>query len=287
MTCEKAREIFPELLDPRTPATAQLEARTHLASCPDCQRDFAALTQTATALDAMPTPPPSPRLRRNFYAMLEEEKHSAASVRAVARREHRVSLLRWVLSPLAAAALLALGFVVGQRNAQRASSQELATSDAIRTALRSELLAVRDQVAKQNEQMERMTKAVLVSAVLQQQQQSPANSRLSDILAKVKQENVDDKTLEQLVLAVTLDPNANVRLRALDALYAHADRQMVRAGVLTALQREPNPLVQLELIDFIATAQDPNAAPVLEQISADESANANVRDAAKFALAQL
>jgi HEAT repeat protein len=128
---------------------------------------------------------------------------------------------------------------------------------------------------------------VLVSAVLQQQQQSPANSRLSDILAKVKQENVDDKTLEQLVLAMTLDPNANVRLRALDALYAHADRQMVRAGVLTALQREPNPLVQLELIDFIATAQDPNAAPVLEQISADESANANVRDAAKFALAQL
>src|SRR4051812_31468483 len=107
MNCQKAREAFPELLDPRTPATASLEARTHLASCPDCQRDFAALTQTAAALDAMPSPQPYSRLRRNFYAMLEEEKHSAASVRVVAQREHRVSLWRWLLAPVAAAALLA------------------------------------------------------------------------------------------------------------------------------------------------------------------------------------
>ena len=28
---------------------------------------------------AMPAPTPSPRLRKNFYAMLEEEKNSAAS----------------------------------------------------------------------------------------------------------------------------------------------------------------------------------------------------------------
>ena len=97
MICEKAREVFPELLDARTPATAQLEARTHLANCPECQRDFAALTQTANALDAMPTPPPSARLRRNFYAMLEEEKHSAASVRAVSSLEHLDSLCRCVL----------------------------------------------------------------------------------------------------------------------------------------------------------------------------------------------
>jgi hypothetical protein len=282
MTCEKAREAFPELLDPRTPATAQLEARTHLASCPDCQRDFAALSQTATALDAMPTPQPSARLRRNFYAMLEEEKHSAASVRAVARREHRASLWRWVLSPLAAAALIALGFLVGHRAAPRATSDASAAGD----ATRNELAELRAQVTKQNEQIDRMTK-VVVATTLFQQQQSPANSRLSDVLTKAKQENVDDKTLEQLVLAVSLDPSVNVRLRALEALYPHADRELVRAGVLAALPREQNPLVQLELIDFVATAQDQNATPALEKISADESANTSVRDAAKLALAQL
>src|SRR5687767_12093244 len=113
MNCQRARETFSELLDRRTPATAHLEARTHLAGCPDCQREFAGLSQTLDSLDAMPTTPPSPRLRQNFYAMLEEEKHSAASIRAAAEREfraRRTPLLRWILAPLAGCALVALGF---------------------------------------------------------------------------------------------------------------------------------------------------------------------------------
>lgn len=281
MTCEKAREALPELLDPRTPAAAQGEARAHLASCPACQRDFAALSRTAEALDAMPTPQPSPRLRRHFYAMLEEEKHSAESVRLAARRVHRTALARWLLSPLAAAALVALGFALGQRTAPRAVPETPAPVD----TTRRELTALRDQVAKQNEQIERMTKVFVAQTLMQQQ--SPANTRLNNVLAKARQETVDDKSLEQLVLALTLDPSVNIRLRALEALYPHSDRQVVRAGVLAALPREHNPLVQLELIDLIATAQDANAAPMLEQISADESAHAAVRDAARLALAQL
>lgn len=284
MICEKAREVFPELLDSRTPATAQLEARTHLASCPECQRDFAALTQTANALDAMPTPPPSARLRRNFYAMLEEEKHSAASVRAVARREHRASLWRWVLSPLAAAALIALGFAVGHRAAPQATSVDAPTKQEL-AALHNQLTRANDQIARQNEQLERVTK-IMVATTLMNQQQNPVNARLNDVLAKAKSENVSPKVLDDLVMALTFDPNANVRLRALEALYDHSDQEFVRAGVLAALPREQNPLVQLELIDFVATAQDANAAPLLEKISTDESANTAVREAAKLALAQ-
>ena len=151
-------------------------------------------------------------------------------------------------------------------------------------ALHSQVTKANDQIAKQNEQLERMTK--LVTASILAQQQNPANTRLNDVLAKAKSENVSPKVLDDLVLALTFDPNANVRLRALEALYDHADQETVRAGVLAALPREQNPLVQLELIDFVATAQDANAAPLLEKISADESANTAVREAAKMALAQ-
>ena len=282
MICQSARDIFPELLDGRTAATAQLEARAHLASCPDCQREFAALTQTATALDAMPLPPPSSRLRKNFYAMLEEEKNSAASVRAVAEREQRArrsSLWRWVLSPLAACALLALGFLLGKRGVPAAS---LAPAD---DSTKRELVAVREQLAQQREQLNKMT--TLVGYSILQQQQNPANERLRDVLLAAKAEKPSEKIIDDLIYALTLDPNANVRLRALEALYQHNERPTVRAGVLAALPREQNPLVQLELIDFVAAAQDRNATPVLEKISADENANAAVRDAAKYALAQL
>ena len=106
------------------------------------------------------------------------------------------------------------------------------------------------------------------------------------MLIAARSENVNDKVLDDLIQAVTLDPSANVRLRALEALYPHAERATVRAGVLAALPREQNPLVQLELIDFIAIAQDRDATPLLERISSDQSANQTVRDAAKLALAQ-
>lgn len=282
MNCQRARDVFPELLDRRTAASAQLEARAHLAHCPDCQREFAVLTQTASALDAMPTPQPSSRLRKNFYAMLEEEKHSAASARAVAEREYRArraSLWRWVISPLAACALLAAGFFAGQRSLSPV--QTVAKSD---DPTKRELADLREQVTRQNEQITKMTNVVAYSIL--QQQKNPANERLQDVLAKAKSTDVNDKVLEDLVFALTLDPNANVRLRALEALYPHAERAIVRAGVLAALPREQNPLVQLELIEFLANAQDPNATPMLEKLLNDESANPNVRDAARSALAQ-
>src|SRR5258708_8453241 len=101
MNCQSFREFFPALLDQRTASTAHPEARAHLANCPECQREFAALSQTLAALDAMPTPQPSPRLRTNFYSMLEEEKHSAASAHAAAEREYplrRARMWRWILS---------------------------------------------------------------------------------------------------------------------------------------------------------------------------------------------
>jgi len=276
MTCTHARETFPELLDPRTAATAQLEARTHLAHCPDCQREFSALSQTLVALDTMATPPPSPRLRQNFYAMLEEEKNSAASLRVSAERErraHRASWLGWIFAPLGAAALLAAGFLAGQRSAPMPTA-----SGADTVAMREEIKTLQAQVSKMGQ---------LVGYSLLQQQSRPANDRLRGVLTSATLENPNDKILNDLIGALATDPSANVRLRALEALFPHADQEVVRAGVLASLPREQNPLVQLSMIDFLAAARDREAAPALEKISTNDGADPSVRDAAKRALTQL
>ena len=144
-----------------------------------------------------------------------------------------------------------------------------------------ELAALREQISQQRQQLDKMT--TLVGYSILQQQQNPANERLRDVLAAARSENVNDKVLDDLIQALTLDPNANVRLRPIEALYPHAERATVRAGILAQLPREQNPLVQIELIDFVATAQDREATPVLERISADETANLAVRNAAKLA----
>lgn len=277
MNCTTARETFTELLDARTTATAHLDARTHLAGCPDCQREFSALSQTLTALDAMPTPSPTPRLRKNFYAMLEEEKNSAASLHVATERErraHRASWFAWILSPVAAVALVVLGFMVGQRSAPAAAPAP--SADAV--AMREEIKTLQAQVSKMGQ---------LVGYSLLQQQSRPANDRLRGVLTSATLENPNDKILNDLIGSLATDPSANVRLRALEALYPHAGQEVVRAAVLASLPREQNPLVQLSMIDFLAASRDREAAPALEKISANETADQNVRDAAKRALTQL
>ena len=269
MNCQPTRDAFPELLDPRTAATAHADARAHLAACTDCQREFDALRQTATALDAMPIPQPSPRLRQDFYAMLAEEKHSAAAAPAPRRNAAHPSVWRLLLAPLAGCALLAVGFLAGRQ----AAPLQVATD----TATRTELKKLQEQVNKMGR---------LVGYSLLQQQQGPANERLLGVLASAQTAQPSDKVLDDLISALAFDPNANIRLRALEALTPHSDRALVRAGILAALPREQNPLVQLELIDFVASAGDRAAAPVLEQISQNERADRSVRDAAILALAQ-
>ncbi len=276
MNCPDARDLFPALLDARTAATEHLEARAHLAACPACQRDFTALCQTISALDSLPVPAPSSHLRRNFYAMLEEEKHSAASVRAATVREQRVRRVarwRWILAPAFGTALLIGGFLTGTRYPSAPAPAEFAAD-----ATQREIRQLRDQVNKMGR---------LVGYQLLQQQQGPANDRLRDVLVAARSEEPGDRVLDNLISALAFDPSANVRLRALEALYPHADNALVRAGVLAALPREQNPLVQLELIDFVGSASDREAVPALQEMSQSESVDRSVRDAARRALAQL
>ena len=280
MNCPTARDLLPELLDPRTPAAALPELRAHVASCPECQQELANLTRLSRTLD-QPAGEPSPRLRANVFALIAAEKELVArdarrlddSPTTPSRPGASTSLWRWIVSPLAGCALLALGFIAGTRYAPPAPAVPVADE-----ATKRELADVRRELKK-------MTQVFGYS--LLQQQQGPANERLREVLASANTETPNDKVLDDLISALAFDPSTNVRLRALEALYPHADHDMVRAGVLAALPREQNPLVQLELIDFVAAARDRAATPILQKISQNEQTERTVRDAAQRALAQL
>lgn len=268
MNCTQAQERFAELLDRRADTAVSGDVRAHLANCPDCQREFASLQRTLAALDALPAAQPSPRLRAHFYAMLEEEKHSAASVRHVARHRRRLAVLRWVLAPFAACALLAAGFLAGQR-----STPAPAPADE----------AARAQIAALQKKVDSMGQLVGYSLL----QQQPANERLKGVLAAQDLKSPNDQVLTQLISALALDPSTNVRLTALESLYPHAGKEVVRAGVLAALGREQNPLVQVAMIDFLTAARDHEAISTFQTLSRKSDVDTSVREAAKRALAQL
>ncbi len=293
MNCQNARDTFAELLDRRTTGTevapvgghiaAHAEARAHLANCPDCQREFAAFRATLDALDTLPIPAPSPALRENFFTMLAAEKRPAAV--ELTRSDHPgnrsaaptlgVRIWRWAWPALAGCALGVLGFVLGRTSHPLVAPAGPSTPDAL--AMQQQITQLQQQVAKMG---------TLVSYSLLQQQQRPANDRLRLVLTSAMLEHPGDKVINDLISSLAFDPSPNVRLSALDALYPHAEQEVVRASVVASLGREQNPLVQMSMIDFLAAANDVEAKPALEKISASANADDNVRNAARRALTQ-
>jgi hypothetical protein len=144
------------------------------------------------------------------------------------------------------------------------------------TTAQTELAALRAQVNSMGQ--------LVTYSLLQQQSTS---ERLKTVLATMDLKTPDRKVLTDLVGSLAFDPSINVRLSAVEALAPHADDSLVRAGVLSALPRENAPLVQVAMIELLATARDQAAKPVFEKLSRDEAIDRNVRDAAKRALAAL
>ena len=279
MNCTQAQERFAELLDSRLSESDTDTVRAHLAACPDCQRDYSSLAQTLSALDKLPATKPSPRLRANFYASLEEEKNSATSIRAAVARRHRasrISLWTWVLSPIAAIAIALAGFHLGTQYGAASSVPPVAAAPADDADMKRELAELRAKVDSVGQ---------LVGFSLLQQRST--SERLQSVLSTLDNKTPDQKVIGNLIGALALDPSVNVRLSALDALFPHADQQLVRTGVHASLPREPNPLVQVAMIDFLVAARDREATPELQKMARDESIDRQVREAAKRGLAQL
>ncbi|MDD3178772.1 MAG: zf-HC2 domain-containing protein [Opitutaceae bacterium] len=277
MNCQRVQEGFIDYQTGSLPAAEATELRAHLASCPVCQKEWAALQEISRKLDQLPSETPSPRLSEQFYAMLETHRREADSLSPFAFARSRLDRFFETLLPSRPATqfafafiLLVAGLLAGARFLRPPVNPPINSLD------QAELAALRAKV-------DSMGRLVTYSLL----QQRSTSERIQDVLATMNLARPDRKVLTDLVGALAFDPSVNVRLSAVEALSAHANDQLVRAGVLSALPRETAPLVQVAMIELLATVRDPSCAPVLIRLSREETADRDVRDAARRALAVL
>jgi hypothetical protein len=265
MNCQNCRDHMAELADGKLDRDTTASTRAHLDACPDCARDYETLSRTLGVLDAAPSLPPSHRLRAAVMGDIETEKLTlrnraewASSIRTAASfgGTRREPWTRVVLQLAGVAALVALGFVLGERDAGQR------------------------QIADLRARVDTMGQLVEQSVL----QKRTTGDRLETVLAAGSSRKPDERVIDGLINAMAFDPSVNVRLNALTALYAHADQEVVRAGVLACLPREANPLVQVSMIDFLVAAKSRDASPVLTRLVGDDKANADVRDSARRAI---
>ena len=279
MNCSRVQDSFIDYQDGSLPADEAAQLRNHLASCPTCQREWSALQEITRKLDALSTEvEPGPRLREQFYAMLETHQREADAPSPFVLARNRIDRFFAALLPAQpalqfalAVALLIGGLFAGQHF--MASPAVVAPAD---DTAKAELAALRAQVNSMGQ--------LVTYSLLQQQSTS---DRMRSVLATMDLKSPDRKVLTDLVGSLAFDPSINVRLSAVEALAQHADDSLVRAGVLSALPRESAPLVQVAMIELLASARDQAARPVFEKLSRDEALDHNVREAARRALAVL
>lgn len=286
MNCQRVQDSFIDYQDGTLPPDESAALRSHLAGCPICQREWSALQEMTRKLDAMPAvEEPSPRLREQFYAMLETHQRDADTVNPFALAKSRLDRFFSALLPAQPAlqfafalALLAGGVFVGARYLRPAApAQEIPTTVVDNSAKHEK------EIADLKAQMKEMGSLVAASLL----QQKSTSDRMQTVLATLDLKSPDRKVLSDLVGALAFDPSVNVRLSAVEALAPHADDRLVRAGLVSALSRESAPLVQVAMIELLSSVREPDAAPVFDRISRDETADKNVRESARRALAVL
>jgi len=277
MNCQRVQECFIDYQDGTLAPDESAELRTHLSSCPDCQREWAALQEITRKLEQLPAAEPSPRLREQFYAMLETHQGGANTVNPFALAKSRLDRFFAALLPARPAlqfafslVLLVAGIFAGARFLGHPATP------AVDEDTRRELAELRGKV-------DDMSKLVTINVLTTKS----TSERLQNVLATMDLKTPDRKVLSDLVGALAMDPSVNVRLSAVEALAPHADDRLVRAGLLSALPRESAPLVQLAMIELLTSVRETDAKPVFEHLSRDEATDKNVREAARRALAVL
>jgi len=283
MNCRNIQEQLPDYHDGLLSKSEAESLRAHLETCQACRREAEQLGTVLAAILQSPAPVPSPRLNRNFKRMLAKElaaERKASKAQSPSTLSRLLTTLlpfggiaRGAFATLLLCAGLSAGWLLHRPAPVPAKTEDPETTKQI-ADLRNRLDAM-SQLFAENYQSGRSDSSRLI-------QTASLNTT-----AKPGTKNDDDHQIAKLIGTMAFDPSTNVRLCALEALYAHADKPIVRKGLLAALPKERSPLVQIAMIDFLAAIDEPAGAEALQSVVKDSNNDKTVREAAQRALTRL
>jgi len=261
MNCEKAKEQFADYLVGDIEPSAEAEIRAHIATCASCREEIEGLSALWAKLGVLPQEQPSGRLRANFYAMLGDTKQKPAN-RIVAFWKEFRSFRKPAYGFSFGLALLVVGIGAGALLTGGSGSGKVA-------ALHQELQDMRRTVA------------------LSMLDRPSATERLEGISWSAGLDKPGDKTIKALVDKLDGDPNVNVRLAAVDALYLFRADPAVKASLVRSLAKQESPLVQIALIDLLVEIRERRAADALKQLIGTAKLAPQVKEHAELGLKQI
>jgi len=254
MKCEETPAIVIDRLKGLSSAADEQSLEQHLATCAACRDEAKATAEIWQNLGVGEEAVPTDRLRVRFHAGLAAHEANAA-------QPWSARLARWwpqqpAFQAAFAASLLLIGLLVGQRWP---------------SAPNPEIAALRDEVR------------TMGLAMLDHQS---ASERLAGVEWSRRATSTPE-IVNALLERVRYDDNLSVRLAAVDALRTQLDRANVSAGLVAALERPEEPLLQVALADALLATGDDTAIQAVRAVLDRDGVDPTVRDYVQMALNEL
>ncbi len=270
MNCLKIKEKFPDFLIGELDFKEKEKIQAHMAHCDSCREELESLSAIWTKLGVIQEEQPNPKVRTRFYTMLEAYKQGMEQEKIlspVTRFFNNLGEHLWPRRPALQFSLALIFLVVG-----------LATGYFITANGQNsvEFVQLRDEV-------QNMRQTLAVSLL----DRSSPSERLRGVSMSYGMDKPDAHMLDALLNTLDNDPNINVRLAAVDALYLFYDSTKVKQGLIHSLSNQASPLVQVALINLMVNVRERQAAEALKMLIQNEELTPGVREHAEQGLQQL
>ncbi|MCK4942412.1 MAG: HEAT repeat domain-containing protein [Candidatus Aminicenantes bacterium] len=270
MSSKHIKTQIPDYLTGELEANERETFKNHIASCSACREELENLNEIWIKLGVLPEQQPVKQLRTQFYSMLSDykegldtEKQPKSRINLITRIYRSLAVRRPLLQFTYSLVFIVTGFFAGYI---LFSPQVLKTELKV---LENEIQNIRQQAA------------------ISMLNQSSASDRLNGVTWSARVKSPSNNTLVTLLQTLNNDPNVNVRLAVVDALYLFSDHPLVKQGIIQSLARQNSPLVQSGLINLISELREKRAIKALKQLIQRNRLEPEIRNQAELSLKQI
>ena len=175
---------------------------------------------------------------------------------------YRVIRLSWPMGLAASVSLLLVGFLTAW------------------LVLRGAAPSPKDDLVALQQEVKEMKQLVMLSLLENQS----ASERIKAVSYAEALPGLDPAVRDALIGTLNGDQNANVRLAAAEALGRFPESEAVRQALVSALEREPDAMLQITLIHLLVNMEEKRAARSIEQLIRRDSTPEVVRSLARKGL---
>ncbi len=259
MKQDHIKDLLPGYLDGELSSSQAGMVKEHLEVCSECKQELLELKIVLEAFEEEPQTEPSAAVRNGFQKMLVDEKRKLqpeGKVIPIGKEKNR-HLFRSFLKIAAVISLLLCSYLLGKFH-QREKPNNTFTENVELEGQQNEMLALLENIS--------------------------ASKRIQGVNYFENYNDPDEEIIQALKDRMFHDENKNVRLTAVEALGKFTSSEAVKTGLITALGKEKDPVIQIAIIQILVKIQEKKAVAPMKELLEKEATEPFVKEQIKALL---